>query len=221
MIKWILTLFIIVFGTSNAFADRYDDIKIKYTSEYSLSSGLNYLKDIEPINSDGTVNVVVEIPTGTNEKWEVSKKTGDIEWEFKKGKPRIVKFLGYPTNYGMIPRTLLSKEAGGDGDPLDVILIGSYIERGKVVSGKIIGVLKMLDGGEIDDKLLMIQKDSPLYKATNVEELKEQFPGTLSIIETWFESYKGPGEIKTNGYGSVSDAKKILDKSILEFKNNN
>ena len=221
MIKWILTLFIIVFGTSNAFADRYNGIKLEYTSEYSLSSGLNYLKDIEPINSDGTVNVVVEIPTGTNEKWEVSKKTGDIEWEFKKGKPRIVKFLGYPTNYGMIPRTLLSKEAGGDGDPLDVILIGSYIERGKVVSGKIIGVLKMLDGGEIDDKLLMIQKDSPLYKATNVEELKEQFPGTLSIIETWFESYKGPGEIKTNGYGSVSDAKKILDKSILEFKNNN
>ena len=221
MIKWILTLFIIVFGTSNAFADRYDDIKIEYTSEYSLSSGLNYLKDIEPINSDGTVNVVVEIPTGTNEKWEVSKNTGDIEWEFKKGKPRIVKFLGYPTNYGMIPRTLLSKDAGGDGDPLDVILIGSYIERGKVVSGKIIGVLKMLDGGEIDDKLLMIQKDSPLYKATNVEELKEQFPGTLSIIETWFESYNGPGEIKTNGYGSVSDAKKILDKSILEFKNNN
>lgn len=221
MIKRILTLFIIVFGTSNAFADRYDDIKTEYTSEYSLSAGLNYLKDIEPINSDGTVNVVVEIPTGTNEKWEVSKKTGDIEWEFKKGKPRIVKFLGYPTNYGMIPRTLLSKEAGGDGDPLDVILIGSYIERGKVVSGKIIGVLKMLDGGEIDDKLLMIQKDFPLYKATNVEELKEQFPGVLSIIETWFENYKGPGEIKINGYGSVSDAKKVLDKSILEFKNNN
>lgn len=221
MIKRILTLFIIVFGTSNAFADRYDDIKTEYTSEYSLSAGLNYLKDIEPINSDGTVNVVVEIPTGTNEKWEVSKKTGDIEWEFKKGKPRIIKFLGYPTNYGMIPRTLLSKEAGGDGDPLDVILIGSYIERGKIVSGKIIGVLKILDGGEIDDKLLMIQKDSPLYKATNVEELKEQFPGVLSIIETWFESYKGPGEIKINGYGSVSDAKKVLDKSILEFKNNN
>ncbi len=219
--KGILTLFIIMFGTSNALADGYDDIKIKYTSEYTLSSGLNYLKDIKPINSDGTVNVVVEIPTGTNEKWEVSKTTGDIEWEFKKGKPRIVKFLGYPTNYGMIPRTLLSKDLDGDGDPLDVILIGSYIERGKIVSGRVIGTLKMLDGGEIDDKLLILHKNSPLYKATNVEELKEQFPGTLSIIETWFESYKGPGEIKTNGYGSVADAKKILYKSILEFKNKN
>ena len=175
----------------------------------------------QPINSDGTVNVVVEIPTGTNEKWEVSKKTGDIEWEFKKGKPRIVKFLGYPTNYGMIPRTLLSKDKGGDGDPLDVILIGSYIPRGNIVSGKVIGVLKMLDGGEIDDKLLMIQKDSPLYKANSVEELKEEFPGALSIIEKWFESYKGPGEIKTNGYGSVFEAENVLNQAILDFETYN
>ena len=202
-------------------SDGYDKIQIQYKSEYSLSSGLNYLRDIEPINSDGTVNVVVEIPTGTNEKWEVSKETGDIEWEFKKGKPRIVKFLGYPTNYGMIPRTLLSKDKGGDGDPLDVILIGSYIPRGNIVGGKVIGVLKMLDGGEIDDKLLMIQKDSPLYKANSVEELKEEFPGALSIIEKWFESYKGPGEIKTNGYGSVFEAENILKQAILDFETYN
>ena len=202
-------------------SDGYDKIQIQYKSEYSLSSGLNYLRDIEPINSDGTVNVVVEIPTGTNEKWEVSKETGDIEWEFKKGKPRIVKFLGYPTNYGMIPRTLLSKDKGGDGDPLDVILIGSYIPRGNIVSGKVIGVLKMLDGGEIDDKLLMIQKESPLYKANSVEELKEEFPGSLSIIEKWFESYKGPGEIKTNGYGSVFEAENVLNQAILDFETYN
>ena len=202
-------------------SDGYYKIQIQYKSEYSLSSGLNYLSDIEPINSDGTVNVVVEIPTGTNEKWEVSKETGDIEWEFKKGKPRIVKFLGYPTNYGMIPRTLLSKDKGGDGDPLDVILIGSYIPRGNIVSGKVIGVLKMLDGGEIDDKLLMIQKDSPLYKANSVEELKEEFPGALSIIEKWFESYKGPGEIKTNGYGSVFEAENVLNQAIQDFETYN
>ena len=217
----ILTTLGLIFSSSLALANNYQNISTKYTSKYKLSSGINYLKDIEPINSDGTVNVVVEIPTGTNEKWEVSKKTGDIEWEFKKGKPRIVKFLGYPTNYGMIPRTLLPKDLGGDGDPLDVILIGSYIERGKVVSGKLVGVLKMLDGGETDDKLLMIQKNSPLYQANNIGDLRDKFPGTLSIIETWFESYKGPGEIKTNGYGSVSDAKKILDKSIQEFRNSN
>ncbi len=96
--KPIMTLFTIMLGTSDAAADRYGDIKIQYKSEYRLSSGLNYLKGIEPINSDGTVNVVVEIPAGTNQKWEVSKKTGDIEWEFKKGKPRIVEYLSYHTS---------------------------------------------------------------------------------------------------------------------------
>jgi len=218
--KNLFVFLMIFFATTNVLASDYNNITINYTSDYTLSSGINYLKDIEPINSDGTVNVVIEIPTGTNEKWEVSKKTGDIEWEFKKGKPRIVKFLGYPTNYGMIPRTLLPKNLGGDGDPLDVILIGSYIERGKIVNGKVIGVLKMLDGGEVDDKILMIHKNSPLSKAKTIEDLKKQFPGTLRIIETWFESYKGSGEIKISGYGSISDAKNILEQSILEFKKN-
>lgn len=41
-----------------------------------------------------------------------------MKWEFKKGKPRVVSYLGYPGNYGMIPKTLLSKESAGDGDPL-------------------------------------------------------------------------------------------------------
>ena len=45
-------------------------------------------------------------------------------------KPREVKYLGYPGNYGMIPRTLLPKELGGDGDPLDVIVLGPAVERG-------------------------------------------------------------------------------------------
>lgn len=80
LMRLTLTFFLIVFATPNALTDNYDDIKIRYTSDYTLSSGINYLKDIEPINSDGTINVVVEIPAGTNGKWEASKKTGDIEW---------------------------------------------------------------------------------------------------------------------------------------------
>ena len=219
--QFLRAIFLVFTITSSALASDYENINIRYLSEYSISSDINYLRDIEPINSDGSINVVVEIPTGTNAKWEVSKETGNIEWEFKKGKPRIVKFLGYPTNYGMIPRTLLPKNLGGDGDPLDVILIGSYIERGTIVNGKIIGVLKMLDGGEIDDKILMIQNDSPLSEAKTIQDLKTQFPGTLEIIQIWFESYKGPDKIKTTGYGSILDAKTLLNQSILEFKKYN
>ena len=57
-------------------------------------------------------------------------------WEFKDGKPRIVKYLGYPGNYGMVPKTLLPENLGGDGDPLDVIVLGPQVERGSVIKCK-------------------------------------------------------------------------------------
>ena len=135
--------------------------------EYTIVGKKNFMNDFIPLNNDGTINVIVEIPTGTIGKWEVDKSDGNLKWEFKKGKPRIVKFLGYPGNYGMIPRTMLPKELGGDGDPLDVIVLGPSVPRGSVVSAKLIGVLKLLDGGEQDDKLLAVLENSPLFGVKN------------------------------------------------------
>ena len=89
---------------------------LRAVDEYTIIGPKNFLSDYSPKNSDGTINVVVEIPTGTIAKWEVTKPEGKLEWEFKEGKPRIVKYLGYPGNYGMIPRSILPKELGGDGD---------------------------------------------------------------------------------------------------------
>ena len=130
---------------------------------HTLVGPKNFLKDFEPINSDGTINVVIEIPAGTAAKWEVDKKDGSLKWEFKEGKPRIVKYLGYPGNYGMVPQTLLSKELGGDGDPLDVLVLGKMVPRGSVVDAKLIGILKFLDGGEQDDKLLAVLPGTPFF----------------------------------------------------------
>ena len=73
---------------------------------------------------------MIEIPTGTTAKWEVVKPSGELRWEFDQGRPRVVRYLGYPGNYGMIPRTLLPKEEGGDGDPLDVVVLGPAVPRG-------------------------------------------------------------------------------------------
>ena len=72
---------------------------------------------------------IVEIPAGACEKWEV-KLDGVMRWDMKDGKPRHVKYLGYPCNYGMVPRTMLGKELGGDGDPLDVLMLGPAVPRG-------------------------------------------------------------------------------------------
>ncbi len=191
---------------------------LEMVDQYTIVGEKHLINDYEPLYADGDVNVIVEIPTGTTAKWEITPEDGALRWEFKKGKPRIVKYLGYPGNYGSIPRTLLPKELGGDGDPLDVIVIGPSVPRGTVLKAKLIGVLKMWDGGEQDDKLIAIMAESPLYEANNMKELDEKFPGVSQIIEIWFSSYKGPGEIETRGYGDSLEARQVLDASIKTFQ---
>ena len=61
----------------------------------------------------------------------------------------------------MIPGTLLPKDRGGVGNPLDVIVLGPAISRGTIVAVKPIGILKLLDDGEQDDKIIATTMDSP------------------------------------------------------------
>ena len=124
---------------------------------------INLLKDYIALYPDGDVNAVIEIPSGTMDKWELNKSNGQIEWELVNEKPRIVNYIGYPANYGMIPQTLLSKEKGGDGDPLDILVLGPTATRGGIVKCKIIGVLFLMDRGEQDDKLIAVSDNSPFF----------------------------------------------------------
>ena len=140
-----------------------------------------------------------------------------MKWEFRNGKPRIVKYLPYPGNYGMIPQTLLPKETGGDGDPLDVLLLGPAQPRGSVIEARVIGVLKFLDGGEQDDKLLAVIPGTPLGDVHNFAQLKGKYGGALEIVQLWFTHYKGPGVLAPQGIGGVDEAHSILDASIKAF----
>ena len=187
--------------------------------EYTIVSSTDLVAGYAPRNDDGTINVVVEIPTGTNAKWEVTKEdTHVLKWEFKKGKPRVVKYIGYPGNYGMIPQTLLPKELGGDGDPLDIIALGPAQQRGGVVRAKLIGVLKLLDDGEQDDKLIAVLEGSALYEVSSLRELNETYGGVAEIVRLWFSNYKGPGEMEFEGFGDVAEAQKILAAAHAAFK---
>lgn len=177
----------------------------------------NFLTGYSPTSSEGRIHVVVEIPAGTTSKWEVDERDGAIRWEMKSGAPRVVRYLGYPGNYGMVPRTLLPKEAGGDGDPLDVIVLGPALERGAVASARVIGVLKLLDGGEQDDKLIAVLDGTPLAEARDIAQLDARFPGVTTIVETWFVNYKGPGEIESQGYASVAEARAALETAISAY----
>jgi inorganic pyrophosphatase len=180
----------------------------------------SFVDGYEPVNADGTVNAVIEIPTGSVAKWEVHSDDGNLHWDVKDGKPRLVEYLGYPTNYGMVPRTRLDEATlGGDGDPLDILLLGDALPRGSVVPVKVIGVVKFTDSGERDDKLLVVRADTPFFPLNDVSDLQSQFPGVTNIIATWFLNYKGPDVFQFGGYGGAEEAKALLDATIEAYAN--
>lgn len=153
---------------------------------------------------------IIEIPAGTLDKFELNKKSDEIEHEHKDGKPRVVKYLAYPANYGYIPHTLLAKEDGGDGDPLDVFVLGAAVKREAKLDIKIIGALKLLDRGEQDDKLLAVASDTPFWEVNSINQLNTKFPGVSAILETWLSNYKGIGKMESQGFIEREAALQIL-----------
>ena len=178
--------------------------------------------DIPAINDQGMVNAVIEIPTGSNKKYEVNKTSGQAEWEIlENGENRIIKYLSYPVNYGMIPHTYLPESEGGDGDPLDIIVLGPAYERGSIVPSKIIGVLLLKDHGENDDKLIAVSESSTFTQIDNLEELEINYPGIKTILSVWFINYKGKNKMHSDGWAEKEEAEEILELAMeaydLEF----
>lgn len=167
---------------------------------------------------DSLINAAIEIPAGTIAKWEFNKDNLTLEIEEVDGQPRQVNYLGYPGNYGMIPGTILPKELGGDGDPLDVLVLGSPIEQGYVVQCRPIGVLQLLDHEEQDDKIIAVNPESAFGDITTIEALDSTYTGVLGIIETWFENYKGPGKMESKGYASHEEAKQLIKTASKAYR---
>lgn len=213
-----IALISLLLSCSSAFADS----NFSKVDTYTIKSEQNYLSATPAKNNNGTINAIIEIPTGSNEKWEVSKVDGSvINWEFKNGQPRIVHYLGYPSNYGTISNTALPKSLGGDGDPLDVLVLGSAMVQGSVAQVRLIGGLKMLDGGEQDDKLIAVPvtEQSPFRNVHSIKQLQQQYPGVLTIIDTWFSNYKGAGaKVDIQGVLSKQEALDVLDKAVKYYK---
>lgn len=184
----------------------------------TLTGPRNFLDGYPAIVADRTVHAVVEIPTGYVDKWEVKSEDGLLHWDMKNGKPRRVKYLGYPCNYGMVPRTVLAEERGGDGDPLDVLVLGEAVPRGSVLEARVIGLFRMRDDGELDVKLLAVRAGTAFSDVQNLAELQEKFPGVTNIVETWFSHYKGPGVVVTEGFGEVGDALNILENAVADYR---
>ena len=189
---------------------------------YVVKGEKNFKTGYDPINVDGTINAIIEIPAGTTAKIE-TMDNGTMELEQKDGAPRFVKYLAYPANYGLIPRSVLLKSKGGDGDPLDVIVLGPALPTGTVVKCRPLGVISLIDNGEIDDKIILAPVNSIFGSLKGIEELDKKFPGVTSIIQTWWTSYKGYGkdgklQLSSKGFKSRAAAIKIVGDAVLDYE---
>lgn len=201
------------------FGDKYNSHETEIQKLNGEPLTKNFHRDYRAFNDDKSVNVVIEIPAETNEKWEVSKSiSGMLKREFYMGEPRFINYKPYPINYGIIPNTVLPLRVGGDGDPLDAIVLGPPLNKGDVVKVKVLGILKMKDFGELDDKIVTVPLNNDLSKFENLLHFNSENSAKLKEITNWFENYKGKNVVTFEKFGSVSEAKKLIDFTNKEYK---
>jgi inorganic pyrophosphatase len=191
--------------------------------EDSVIATPNFLHDIAPFTTDSLVHVVIEIPAGTNQKWELNKVTGRLEWErITADSLRIIDYLAYPANYGFVPQTLLPEATGGDGDPVDVFVLGPSIDRESIITARIIGMIHMLDDNESDAKLLAVDANNPGFNVHSYEMLLNKYPGVVDIIKLWLLHYKGTGKVEILSVYEESDAIRYIETAHIDYmyKNN-
>ena len=174
-------------------------------------------------NPEKTIlNFVVEVPRWTNAKLEISKEEplNPILQDTKKGKLRFVRNCfphhGYIHNYGAFPQTWEDPnsihpetKAKGDNDPLDVCEIGEAVGyTGQVKQVKVLGVMALLDEGETDWKVIVIDVNDPLAPQLNdIEDVEKRLPGLLRATNEWFRIYKIPDGKEENQFAFSGECK--------------
>ncbi len=154
-------------------------------------------------------DVIIEIPKGSRNKYEVDHETGRVRLD------RVL-FTGfvYPTDYGFFENTL-----GQDGDPLDALVLLDYPTfPGVTISVRPIAVFVMEDDAGIDEKVLCVQAKDPRW--AHLQGLGDVPKFTLDEIEHFFEHYKDlePGKwVKANGWGSVERAEELIQEAIARL----
>lgn len=158
------------------------------------------------------VNALIEIPYGSNVKYEVDKDTGAVVVD-----RMLYSAMFYPANYGFVPNTLAD-----DGDPADILVLGEQpLQAGSVIKCRLIGVLVMEDEAGMDEKLVAVPttKIDPTYEEVN--SLDDLPKSQLNKIKNFFETYKmlEPKKwVKVKDYKGKEEAAAILEKAIKEYK---
>lgn len=163
-------------------------------------------------NAPADVHLAVEIPAGSFTKYEINEE-GLVFVDRFQSMPVV-----YPANYGSLPRTL-----GGDNDPLDaLVLTREALHPGVLIKFRPIGYLKMIDGGEADEKIIGVPSSDidPTYD--NIQDIDDLPAIERQRIEAFFRVYKqlpeGRKKVELNGFGNAEEARKMIQQAMDNYQ---
>lgn len=170
---------------------------------------MNLLHDI-PAGSKEEMNVIIEIPKFSKNKYEIDKETGLIALD------RVMHTAqDYPFDYGFVPQTLFD-----DGDALDVVLLTTYpLVPGILVKARPVAIMEMVDGGERDDKVLAVPVEDPRFAdVTDLADVNKHF---IKEMAHFFETYKKVQnkEVAIGAWHDKEAAMAAFEKSCAAYTN--
>ena len=154
------------------------------------------------------VNGIIEIPKNSRAKYELDKDSGMLMLD------RVLySSINYPANYGFIPKTYCD-----DGDPLDILVLSQIdIVPMCLVEAKVIGVMRMMDGGEMDDKIIAVAAND--MSVNHLNDISELPPHSLLELRSFFEDYKKleNKEVIVEDFQNREVAMEVIRQSILDY----
>jgi len=153
--------------------------------------------------------VVIEVPMGSKNKYELDKESGLLKLD------RVLfSAVHYPANYGFIPRSFCD-----DGDPLDALVLGQEaVVPLCIMHARAIGVMRMRDDKGIDDKIIAVSVNDPVYAERRIlDDLPDH---KLREIRRFFEDYKAleNKEVVVEGMQDRDEALEILRASLVMYR---
>lgn len=155
------------------------------------------------------LNAVVEIPKGSRAKYELDKKTGLLIMD------RVIySSVHYPSQL-----RIYTKDPCEDHDPLDILVLGqeSAVPLG-ILRAKVIGVMKMIDQGEADDKIIAMHADDPEY--AHYRSVEDLSPHRMIEVKMFFEDYKILENkiVKVDTFLGKADAFRVIDDALVSYR---
>ncbi len=164
--------------------------------------------------ADGHLRAVIEIPAGTNRKVIYDPQLRSFYPEQEGEQDRMIDFLPCPANYGFIPSTRLRRANGGDGDPLDVLVIAESLPSAVAIEVLPLAVIATRDAGEADPKILAtpLSKNRRVIQATTLAELERDYPAIKEIITLWLSHYDPADSIRVLRWGDEQAAQTLIER---------